>query len=232
MKKNFSKKDFSEKIISENFDCMDFMKKQELDRKRIANELHDTSIQDLTHVIHQIELAGLFIDLDPVKAKLELAGINDELRKIIKDIRNTIFALRPMTFDDLGLVEALEQYIENLKNKYNVEIETKIDLVDNYNEEKKLQLYRILQECLNNSAKHAKASLIQLIIKNKDNELHLSVIDDGIGISNIDKFESDKDMQTHYGLSIIKERVSILNGKCYINSKVDEGTHIQIIIPE
>lgn len=226
------KKIFSENIISENFDCMDFIKKQELDRKRIANELHDTSIQDLTHVIHQIELAGLYIDMDPVKAKLELAGINDELRKIIKDIRNTIFALRPMTFDDLGLVEALEQYIEILKNKYNVEIETQINFVDNYSEEKKLELYRILQECLNNCAKHAKASLIKLIIENKDNELHLFVIDDGVGISNIDKLESDKDMQTHYGLSIIKERVSILNGKCYIKSKMDEGTNIQIIIPE
>ena len=90
MKKNFLKKDFSEKIISENFDCVDFIKKQELDRKRIANELHDTSIQDLTHVIHQIELAGLYIDTDPVKAKLELSGISNELRKIIKDIRNTV----------------------------------------------------------------------------------------------------------------------------------------------
>ena len=205
---------------------------QEEDRKRIANELHDTSIQDLTHVIHQIELAGLYIDMDPIKAKLELAGINEELRKIIKDIRNTIFDLRPMSFDDLGLVEAIEQYIQILKNKYNVEIETQINFVDNYNEQIRLELYRILQECLNNSAKHAKASLIKLIIEKKENELYLSVVDDGIGITSKEDSESDKEEQIHYGLSIIKERVSILKGKCYISSKEDKGTQIKIVIPQ
>jgi len=218
-------------INIDNFDYEDFLNRQEMDRKRIANELHDTSVQDLTHIIHQIELAGLYIDIDPIKAKLELAGINDDIRRIIKDIRNTIFDLRPMSFDDLGLKEALEQYIDNLKNKCNVEIETEIDFVDNYDEKKKLAIYRILKECLNNSAKHANASIIKLIIKDVNKELHLSVIDDGIGIVNNDINESEKDRCTHYGLSIMKERVSILNGKCYINSKEDEGTHIKFVIP-
>ena len=221
----------SNTIHLENFDYEDFLNRQEMDRKRIANELHDTSVQDLIHLIHQIELAGLYIDLDPIKAKLELATINDELRKIIKDIRNTIFDLRPMSFDDLGLQDALEQYIENLKNKCNVEIETEMNFVDNYDEKKKLIIYRILIECLNNSAKHANASIIKLKMKDMDNDLYLSVIDDGIGISNIGVQDSEKEKHTHYGLSIMKERVSILNGKCYINSKEEEGTHIEFIIP-
>ena len=217
--------------ISKKNSFEEFFNRQEMDRKRIANELHDTSIQDLTHLIHKIELAGLYMDIDPVKAKLELAGINDEIRKIIKDIRGTIFDLRPMSFDDLGLVETLEQYIEILKNKSNVEIETEIDFVDNYSEEKKLVIYQILKECLNNSAKHANASIIKLIMKDINNELHLSVIDDGVGISNNEINNDEKEMHTHYGLSIMKERVSILNGKCYINSKENEGTHIKFIIP-
>ena len=215
----------------DKFDYADFLNRQEMDRKRIANELHDTSVQDLTHLIHQIELAGLYIDLDPIKAKLELATINDELRKIIKDIRNTIFDLRPMSFDDLGLQDALEQYIDNLKNKCNVEIETEMNFVDNYDEKKKLIIYRILIECLNNSAKHADASIIKLKVKDVDNNLYLSVTDDGIGILNNDEQDSEKERHTHYGLSIMKERVSILNGKCYINSKEDKGTHIEFLIP-
>jgi len=221
----------SNTIHLEKFDYENFLNRQEMDRKRIANELHDTSVQDLTHLIHQIELAGLYIDLDPIKAKLELATINDELRKIIKDIRNTIFDLRPMSFDDLGLQDALEQYIDNLKNKCNVEIETEMNFVDNYDEKKKLIIYRILIECLNNSAKHADASIIKLKVKDVDNNLYLSVTDDGIGILNNDEQDSEKERHTHYGLSIMKERVSILNGKCYINSKEDEGTHIEFLIP-
>lgn len=218
--------------ILDNFDCMDFVKKQELDRKRIANELHDTSIQDLTHIIHQIELAGLYIDMDPTKAKLELACINDELRKIIKDIRNTIFDLRPMSFDDLGLSEAIEQYIEILKNKSNVEIEIELDFVDNYDEQKKIEIYRIIQECMVNSVKHANADFIKLIVKDRKDDLYIAIIDDGIGIANfLEENECSKNMQTHYGLSIMKERVSILNGKCYINSKAGQGTKIEIEIP-
>ena len=215
----------------DKFDYADLLNRQEMDRKRIANELHDTSVQDLTHIIHQIELAGLYIDVDPTKAKLELAGINEEIRKIIKDIRNTIFDLRPMSFDDLGLKEALEQYIDDLKNRFNIEIEVDMDFVDNYNEEKNLIIYRILKECINNSVKHAEASVIQLVIKDKDDSLHISVKDNGIGILNKDDRNTEREMQTHYGLAIMKERVSILNGKCYINSKEEIGTHIQFVIP-
>ena len=77
----------------ENMDALDY---QEMDRKRIANELHDTSLQDLTHIIHQIELSSLYIDIDPIKAKLELEDVNNQIRRVIQDIRNTIFNLRPM----------------------------------------------------------------------------------------------------------------------------------------
>ena len=215
----------------DKFDYADFLNRQEMDRKRIANELHDTSVQDLTHIIHQIELAGLYIDMDPTKAKLELAGISEEIRKIIKDIRNTIFDLRPMSFDDLGLKEALEQYIDDLKNKCNIEIEVDMDFVDNYDEEKNLIIYRILKECINNSVKHADASIIQLVMKDKEDTLHISVIDNGIGILNKSDESTEKEKQFHYGLAIMKERVSILNGKCYINAKEENGTHIQFVIP-
>ena len=165
------------------------IKHQEIDRKRIANELHDTSIQDLTHIIHQIELVGLYIDVDSTKAKLELASINDEIRKIIKDIRNTIFDLRPMSFDDLGLTEAIENLVDVLKNRHVIGIEYELNFLDDYDEEKKLEIYRIIQECLINSAKHAKAKTILLDFCNKDNNLYICVSDDGIGIleSDIDK---------------------------------------------
>lgn len=203
---------------------------QEMDRKRIANELHDTSIQDLTHIIHQIELAGLYIDLDPTKAKLELASVNDEIRNIIKDIRNTIFDLRPMSFDDLGLPGAIENLIDILQSRFIVDIQSDMNFTDDYDELKKLEIYRVVQECLTNAAKHANANTIILSVCDKDNDLYICVSDDGIGISKQEN-EIDSDKKKHYGLQIMKERVSILNGRCYINSKSDEGTKIEIIVP-
>ncbi len=210
----------------------EWFKNQEMDRKRIANELHDTSIQDLTHIIHQIELAGFYIDIDPTKAKLELASVNDEIRKIIKDIRNTIFDLRPMSFDDLGLTGAIENLIDVLNGRYVIDIHADIDFTDDFDELKKLEIYRVIQECLTNSAKHANAKVITLTIYDKENNLYICASDDGIGIpEQEDENETDNDKQIHYGLQIMKERVSILNGRCYINSIKNEGTKIEIIIP-
>ena len=208
------------------------IRNQEMDRKRIANELHDTSIQDLTHIIHQIELAGFYIDIDSTKAKLELASINDEIRKIIKDIRNTIFDLRPMSFDDLGLAGAIENLIDVLNSRFVIDIQVDMDFTDDFDELKQLEIYRVIQECLTNAAKHSNAKHITLSVYDKESELFICASDDGIGfLEQQEENESDNEKQIHYGLQIMKERVSILDGRCYISSIKDEGTKIEIIIP-
>ena len=86
----------------------------ETERKRIVSELHDTSLQNIAHFVHMIELASLYIDKDPVRAKMELNSVSKGLHNVIEDIRSTIFNLRPMTFDDLGLKASMqgETYIQ------------------------------------------------------------------------------------------------------------------------
>lgn len=207
---------------------MDSFENQELDRKRIASELHDTSLQDLTHIIHQLELSSLYIDVDPTKAKLELEDISNQLRKVIQDIRNTIFDLRPMSFDDLGLEEAIDQYILFIKKKYNINFITNIDNVNYIEEKKKLAIYRIIQECLMNSAKHADAKVINLKLKDLETEIIIIIEDDGIGI---DQRKTSDQNNTHYGLSIIRDRVNYLNGVYSILSDKNMGTYIEVKIP-
>lgn len=210
----------------ENVDALDY---QEMDRKRIANELHDTSLQDLTHIIHQIELSSLYIDVDPIKAKLELEDVNNQIRRVIQDIRNTIFNLRPMSFDDLGLSEAIDQYIDFLQKKYAIDIFVHVDDIEYLDIKKKLNIYRIIHECLMNSAKHADANKIELLLKDEKAEIYISIKDDGIG------FEKKKNISDennkHYGLAIVKDRVSYLNGKYSITSDENKGTHIEVRIP-
>lgn len=210
----------------ENMDALDY---QEMDRKRIASELHDTSLQDLTHIIHQIELSSLYIDVDPIKAKLELEDVNNQIRRVIQDIRNTIFNLRPMSFDDLGLSEAIDQYIDFLQKKYAIDIFVHVDDIEYLDIKKKLNIYRIIHECLMNSAKHADANKIELLLKDEKAEIYISIKDDGIG------FEKKKNISDennkHYGLAIVKDRVSYLNGKYSITSDENKGTHIEVRIP-
>ena len=207
---------------------MDSFDSQELERKRIASELHDTSLQDLTHIIYQIELSELYIDLDPTKAKLELEDISNQLRKVIQDIRNTIFDLRPMSFDDLGLEEAINQYILFIKKKYQINFIKHIDDINYIEEKSKLTIYRIIQECLMNSAKHSEAQTVNLKLMDLKNEIIIEVQDDGVGI---EKSKSYNDDNIHYGLSIIRDRVNYLNGVYSIESNNDRGTYIKIKIP-
>jgi signal transduction histidine kinase len=86
----------------------------ETDRQRIAKDLHDTSLQNLTAIVHKVELASMYINQDPIRAKMELSVISNSLKDTINEIRDTIFELRPMSFDDLGFRDLLASYIESL----------------------------------------------------------------------------------------------------------------------
>ena len=134
---------------------------QEKERQRIARDLHDSSLQNLTHLVHKIELSSLYIDQDPIKAKLELATVEKNLRKVIEDIRNSIFDLRPMSFDDLGIKETIEKMLLMINQDKKFQIETDIeDIRPNISDSKRiiilLSIYRIIQECVQNSIKHSK----------------------------------------------------------------------------
>jgi len=199
---------------------------QEQDRQRIARDLHDTSLQNLTHLIHKIELSSLYIDQDTIKAKLELSIINNTLKKTIDEIRNTIFDLRPMTFDDLGFKAALERLISNINENQMYMIDADIDDVSCEKSVVLVSIYRVVQECLNNIVKHANAEKIFFSCKNEDGKCMITIQDDGIG------FDEEKPLEgKHFGLSLMKERIKLINGKINISSKVQQGTSIQIEVP-
>ena len=211
---------------------------QEKERSRIARELHDSSLQNLTHLIHTIELSCLFIDQDPIRAKLELSSCSQNLKKIIDEIRDTIFNLRPMTFDDLGFRECIENYITNLKVQFkDCEILYSIEDIkfkEEYNGQEEYSLflvttYRVLQEALLNALKHSHADKVELYVKNMDDKILVQIIDNGNGFL-VD--EVIKNKEKHFGISIMQERIYLLNGNIDIDSKLNEGTNIKIVIPK
>lgn len=199
---------------------------QEEDRQRIARDLHDTSLQNLAHLTHKIELSSLYIDQDPVKAKLELSLVNKILRETIEEIRNTIYDLRSMTFDDLGLKTAFERLLDNLNDSGKYTIKSEIDNVSCENEFVLVFIYRVVQECLNNINKHAEAREICFICRNETDRCVIEISDDGKGF--------DKDVSVsgkHFGLSLMKERIGLLNGKIDISSQIGIGTKVHVEVP-
>lgn len=202
---------------------------QEEDRQRIARDLHDTSLQNLAHLVHKIELSSMFIDQDPLRAKLELAVISKNLKSVIEEIRNTIFDLRPMSFDDLGLKSAFEQLIQKINANNLYDIETDIDTVSCENDLILATIFRVVQECLNNTTKHAEANKINFRCKECDNICVIDIKDDGKGFT-MDEIAT-KQQDRHFGITLVKERIGLLGGKISIDSEKDKGTHIHIEVP-
>ena len=175
---------------------------QEKERQRIARDLHDTSLQSLAYLVYKVELVSLYMDKDPVKAKLELAGFKNDIKRVIDEIRNYIFDMRPMSFDDL-------------KN------ESKNPQINLF----LITIYRIIQECIQNAIQHSEGTKIYVSLKKKNDKYEIIVKDNGKGFNIKEAFHKDK----HFGLSVLHERVFLLNGEININTA--HGTSITIEIP-
>ncbi len=218
-----------ENILKHREDGLMALNIQEVDRQRIARDLHDTSLQNLAHLIHKLELTSLYIDQDTTKAKLELSVVNKVLRQTIDEIRNTIFDLRPMTFDDFGLKAALQRLFDNFNESQKYFVETDIDDVSCENNLVLVSIYRVVQECLNNIEKHAEAEKIIFSCKKQDDRCIIVIQDDGKG------FDTEKRPEgKHFGLCMMKERIRLLNGKIQVSSGKkfpNKGTCIKIEVP-
>ncbi|WP_097015082.1 sensor histidine kinase [Anaerocolumna aminovalerica] len=204
----------------------------ENERKRIARDLHDSTVQNLTNLIYKTELCTKLIDIDSVRAKLELQTMIRTIKGTIADMRNIIYDLRPMSLDDLGLVSTIEKYINEKKSSHNVNIEFKV------NEEKydvlpiiNLTIFRIVQEATNNAIKHGKAKKILIDLFYDDDSIVLTINDNGIGFNESSPKVSDGKINSGFGLSIMKERVLLLSGQLNIESGYNKGTKIKVVVP-
>lgn len=232
MSKN-SNSDISKQNV-DNHNCisalndLSILKIQEKERQRIAMELHDTSLQTLAHVIHQVELANMYMDRDIVKSKLELAEVKQNIKIVIQEIRDTIFDLRPMSFEDLGIVETIQRFVDHVDKNHSFRIHTDIQDIDTTYYIILTNVYWIIQECISNAVKHSDGDEIYLKCFSKDKICYIEIKDNGKGFV---YGEYEKDDQRHFGLSMVKERVEILGGEIHISSVINKGTKITVEIP-
>ena len=176
-----------------------------------------------------IELASLYIDKDPARAKMELNSVSKGLHNVIEDIRNTIFNLRPMTFDDLGLKASFERLLDflNADRDYTMDVE-----IDDFSCETDdyfcITLYRVVQECLLNIKKHSQATRVLFHCKKTEQKYEILIQDNGKGFT---MEEAEDKANSHFGLALIHEDVNLLNGTIHVSSAIGRGTTIDIKIP-
>lgn len=225
---NSNKQNIENNNYISSLNDLSILKIQEKERQRIAMELHDTSLQTLAHVIHQIELANMYMDRDIVKSKLELAEVKQNIKIVIQEIRDTIFDLRPMSFEDLGIVETIQRFIDHINKNHSFRIYTDIQDIDTTYYIILTNVYWIIQECVSNAVKHSGGDEIYLKCFSKDDTCYIEVEDNGKGF--VDG-ECEKDDLKHFGLSMVKERVKIIGGEIQIFSELNKGTKITVEIP-
>jgi signal transduction histidine kinase len=201
---------------------------REEERTNISREIHDELGQQLTGI--KLELAWLRNNLDK-NLDLLHQKLKDTLsltENSIKSLRKISSRLRPTLLGNFGLIPAMEWQTEEFINRYqhidlqfNTNIEEEI-----FNEQEKINIYRIYQECLTNIIKHADATKVEASLLNKNGFLYFTILDNGKG------FDTNQSVKKNsYGIIGIKERVLLLKGKIEIISNHTHGTVINIMLP-
>lgn len=202
---------FSEQLISA----------QEQERQRIAAELHDSLGQHLL-IIKNSALLGLH----SANGKEQLGDISETASQAIDEVREISYNLRPYQLDDLGLTRAIEAILKKVADAAEVKFFSEIDAIDGiFSSEAEINLYRIVQESLNNIVKHACASSARIQIKRNGRHVEITIQDNGCG------FDPEKTARTErggFGLKGISERARMLGAKYVIHSAPEQGTMISL----
>lgn len=203
---------------------------QEQERLRISLELHDKVAQDLFAT--RMLINDISSTTEDESISLSIIKSLTLLDASIKEVRDLSYSLRPPALQAIGLDSAIQSYIDNFSGKIEIPITFKAVGINNKNidETVSINLYRILQETLNNTAKHAHAENIDVKLIYTYPYLLLKIEDDGVGFKYV-KSETKARGRNKLGLPGIYERVSLLGGELIINTNKGEGTKILIKVP-
>lgn len=204
---------------------------QEEERKRLARDIHDGTAQSMANILLKAELCERLMDMDQNRAKGELQNLKAIAKSTLNDVRKTIYDLRPMSLDDLGLIPTLERYIYDFNEKNWINMELNI-IGKPYELEPAIEvaIFRIIQESLNNIVKHSKASNAMISIEFLADKINLVISDNGIGFD-IEKLNDNDRVNEGFGLISIRERTELLQGEFDIKSTSNSGTRLIVSIP-
>lgn len=226
--------DFTERRNAEenlHYYLQGITKAQEEERKRIARELHDSTAQNLIALLRQFDNFLTKEKRLPVKEAKALWSFHERIRDVLQEVRQFSRDLRPSILDDLGLLPALEWIAGEIKSEYGIDISLKVVGSERrLSQEAELLLFRIVQEALRNTAKHARASRAEVKVEFAKKKIEVSIRDNGRG------FQLPENLGTlpykgKLGLAGMQERVQLLGGSLKLSSELGKGTTLFIEAP-
>ena len=199
------------------------------ERNHLARELHDSVTQTIFSMTLITRSTRILQERDPDRVPGKLSELQELAQDALKEMRTLVSQLRPLSISEDGLYPVLNKHIEELnrRNKINISIEVDKDLTLTLDSRQQQEVYRIIQEALNNVIKHSHAKKAQVNFQQSDSLLTIIVSDDGLG------FDPKLPMQEqfHFGLESMRERAEELEGKLRIESEPGSGTKVICTIP-
>ncbi len=197
---------------------------QELERTRLARELHDETGQALTSAL--LGLGAIEEAKDPEQLRDATARLRQQLVETLHDVRRLAVELRPKALDDFGLVPALERLTHTFAEQTSIPVELEAVLgAERLPQPVETALYRIVQEALTNVIKHSRASRVSVLVTRKPDTVAAVIEDDGVG------FDAEDTRDGGLGLLGMRERIALLDGRLDIESSSAGGTSIVVEVP-
>jgi signal transduction histidine kinase len=202
---------------------------EEIERRRISRELHDEAGQSLLCIRLQMELIEQELpETGGGRAKLREA--RDLTERTILEMRRLIAALSPAVLEQLGLGAALRQLVNRFQRLHPCRVRLQLSKMGTLPQQLEIIAYRLVQECFNNIGKHSGASHVNISLTSADGWLKLAVEDNGVGF----RVEEALAKRDSFGMSGMRERVALLGGKFYVESRMEgpkRGAKISIELP-
>jgi signal transduction histidine kinase len=197
---------------------------QETERRSISRELHDEVGQSLGALLVEVGSLEATIPTGATEIKDHVDKIKSVAETTVETVRNIALLLRPSMLDDLGLIAALEWQGREVSRRSETEVEIQpVGVSETIPDEYKICIYRLVQEALNNAARHSAAKNAKVTVEQKTNKILVTVSDDGRGF--------DPQRVRGLGLLGMEERVKRLGGKLAIDSKPGSGTTLRAVFP-
>jgi signal transduction histidine kinase/ligand-binding sensor domain-containing protein len=213
-----TQEDFSRRLINAH----------ETERRRIAGELHDSIGQSLAMIKNRAVFSQMKTAEEETKEHLEI--IAAQTSQTINEVREISYNLRPYLLERLGLRQSIKSLFDEVADLGQIKVIAEIDDIDSlFDAEQEMNLFRIIQECVNNIVKHSQADFARLSIRKETGVLMIFVEDDGKGFDPNDVTNNGYG-EGGFGLIGMVERVKMLGGWKTIESAPGEGTKISIVI--
>jgi signal transduction histidine kinase len=197
------------------------------ERNRLARELHDAMTQNLFSLSLTAEAAGGLVRTDPARAEADIEHVRRLARETQVELRSLIFELRPPRLEADGLVATVGKDLEVLGRAHGLKADLRVHGTPELASTVEVELYRIVQEALNNAVRHARAESVAVDVDVTDGNVTITVRDDGVGFDPAARAIRERRL----GLTSMRERAESLGGALTIETAPRSGTTVRVEIP-